>query len=70
MNTQQENILILGLLAVMEAIGSVAFVCGVTGIELMELGLLTAAGFIAGLSGLLFGIFLLFNFLHEEHKKR
>lgn len=65
MNTHKENILIYALMSVMAAVGSVAFICGIMGIEFREVGLLSICGFICGLSGLFFGV-LLFVTLRQD----
>lgn len=67
MRRKQERILIYVIMAVMEAIGGIAFFCAITGLELAQLGGTAALGMIGGLSGLLFGIFLILDIRHEKY---
>lgn len=48
------------IMAVMGAIGILALGCGILGISFTQLGWMTSVGMMSGLSGILFGIILLF----------
>lgn len=62
MNKERETILIIAVMALMGAIGSVALVCALFGVDVVRLGIGNFIGFVTGLSGIFFTILMLGNF--------
>ncbi len=65
MSKRYERILIYGIMAVMGAIGGIAFFCALAGIETARLGGTAALGMTGGLFGLLFSVFLFLDLWRE-----
>ena len=62
MNKEGETILIIAVMALMGAIGSVALVCALLGVDVVRLGIGNFIGFVTGLSAIFFTILMLGNF--------
>lgn len=62
MNKEKEIIIISAVMAFMGAIGSVALVCALFGVDVVRLGIGNFMGFVTGLSGIFFTILMLGNF--------
>lgn len=60
----RESVLLCAVIALMTGIGIVAGISGLFGVNIMEYGLTTAAGFVLGIAGLIWGILLLWNLKH------
>lgn len=54
-----ETLLMIGGMALMGAVGIIALICGVLGIDILDVGAETVTGMMIGLAGFLFGIMLL-----------
>ena len=54
-----EMILMIGAMALMGAIGIIALICGILGMDVYDVGVKNVAGMMIGLTGLLFGGILL-----------
>lgn len=68
MNTGRDLVLTAALMALMGAVGCIAFGCAVAGVELASLSIKEAAGLFFGLAGLFFGLLLLANFRNLDKK--
>lgn len=60
------NILIIAVIAVMEALGGVTLFCGLFGVDLAEIGACATIGIVFGFAGILFAILLLFYYNKEQ----
>lgn len=56
-----EKIVIILTMACMTALGTVLLLCGLLQIEIVKQDFMTFMGLVAGLSGIYFGLFLLFQ---------
>ena len=62
-----ETLFMIGGMAVMGAIGILAFICGIMGIDIDDMGVGTTTGMLFGLTGFLFAIIILVT--SSSHRK-
>lgn len=60
----RESVLLCAVIALMIGIGTVAGISGLLGVNIMEYGFITVAGFVLGIAGLIWGVLLLWNLKH------
>ncbi len=60
----RKSVLLCAVIALMTGIGIVTGVSGLLGVNVMDYGILTVAGFVLGAAGLVWGILLLWNLHH------
>ena len=61
MKLNHELLLTMAVMALVGALGIVAFFCSMFGIDIYQVGMATISGIVFGLTGILFALFLLNN---------
>lgn len=61
MNKERETIIVIAIMAIMGAIGGVAFICRLFDVDVLRVGLASLTGFVVGIGGIIFAFLMMGN---------